>query len=172
MEERPPKWRLPAGVGPELWDYLNDSEAARHYDAGLVGTHLLDVDQQFVQRHCEQPGRVLDMGCGTGRLLIRLAQQGPWVLGVALSEPMLAAVGEKAAKTSLVIHRLKANIVELGSLADGSFDYVACLFSTLGMVSGTAERRRVIEHVRRLLRPGGTFIVHVHNYWFNCWDRG
>jgi hypothetical protein len=24
--------------------------------------------------------------------------------------------------------------------------------------------------VHRLLRPGGRFILHVHNRWFNCWD--
>ena len=35
-----------------------------------------------------------------------------------------------------------ANIVELDGLGDGSFDYAACLFSTLGMVSGSADSRR------------------------------
>jgi hypothetical protein len=28
-----------------------------------------------------------------------------------------------------------------------------------------------VNHVHRLLRPGGTFVLHVHNRWFNFWDR-
>jgi SAM-dependent methyltransferase len=38
------------------------------------------------------------------------------------------------------------------------------------MISGTAERRRLLGHVWRILRPGGQFILHVHNRWFNFWD--
>src|SRR5262249_41085559 len=30
--------------------------------------------------------------------------------------------------------------------------------------------RRVVAHVFRLLRPGGKFVLHVHNRWFNVWD--
>jgi SAM-dependent methyltransferase len=70
----------------------------------------------------------------------------------------------------VVVHWLKANLVELDGLADQSFDYAACLFSTLGMVAGAAPRRRVVGHVYRLLRPGGQFVLHVHNRWFNFWD--
>jgi SAM-dependent methyltransferase len=38
------------------------------------------------------------------------------------------------------------------------------------MVAGPAQRRRVVEHAHRLLRPGGRFVLHVHNRWFNAWD--
>src|SRR5262249_27258078 len=47
------------------------------------------------------------------------------------------------------------------------FDYAACLFSTLGMIGPAGERKRVLQQVYRLLRPGGTFLLHVHNRWFN-----
>jgi ubiquinone/menaquinone biosynthesis C-methylase UbiE len=94
------------------------------------------------------------------------------VLGVDLSEEMLRVAGEKAAAAGVVVHRLKANLVELDGLRDGGFDYAACLFSTLGMVHGLAERRRVLAHVHRLLKPGGVFVLHVHNRWFNVWSPG
>jgi SAM-dependent methyltransferase len=38
------------------------------------------------------------------------------------------------------------------------------------MIVGTPARQRVVEHAYRVLRPGGTFIVHAHNYWFNAND--
>ena len=166
-----PEWQLPPGVSRNLWDVLNDSEHARGYDARLAGSQLLEADQRFVEKHCCRPGRLIDLGCGTGRLLIPLAQRGYWVLGVDLSEEMLRIVSEKAAAAGATVHRLKANLVELEGLADGTFDFATCLFSTLGMVAGRAARRRAVEHIHRLLRPGGIFILHVHNRWFNFWDQ-
>jgi SAM-dependent methyltransferase len=166
----PPDWQLPPGVNRGLWDYLHDLDLARGYDASLAGSTLFAADQAFAERHFGRPGRLLDLGCGTGRLLIPFARRGFWVLGVDLSEEMLRVTGEKAAAAGVTVHRLKANLVELGGLCDQTFDYAACLFSTLGMVLGAAQRRRVVGHVYRLLRPGGKFVLHVHNRWFNTWD--
>ena len=28
----------------------------------------------------------------------------------------------------------------------------------------------MLEHARRIVKPGGLFVVHVHNYWFNLYD--
>ena len=46
------------------------------------------------------------------------------------------------------------------------------LFSTLGMIRGRENRQRVLNHVRRILKPGGLFVVHVHNLWYNLYDPG
>ena len=125
---------------------------------------------RFVEEHCPRPGWLLDLGCGTGRLLIPFARRGYPVLGVDLSEEMLAVARDKADAAGVRVHLLHANLAELDGLRDGGFDYAACLFSTLGMVMGAANRRRVVGHAFRLLRPGGRFVLHVHNRWFNVWN--
>lgn len=163
-------WQLPPGVTRGLWDYLHDPAIARAYDERLAGTPLLEVDLAFAERHFSTPGRLLDLGCGTGRLLIPFARRGFSVVGVDLSEEMLRAAAAKAAAAGVAVGLVKANLVELDALADGSFDFAACLFSTLGMVAGAAARERVVGHAFRVLRPGGTFVLHVHNRWFSCWD--
>src|SRR5262249_51822951 len=142
----PPDWQLPAGVNRGLWDYLHDPGVARGYDERLAGTPLLEADLDFVERHCGRPGRLLDLGCGTGRLLLRMARAGHWVLGVDLSREMLAVAREKAARERAEVHLLRANLPELNCLADASFDYAACLFSTLGIVLGAGPRQRVLAH--------------------------
>lgn len=167
----PADWQLPPGVNRGLWDYLHDPAIARDYDASLAGTPLFDLDQRFVETHCPRPGRLLDLGCGTGRLLLAMTQRGWWTLGVDLSAEMLHVAADKAMSAGVTVNLLRANIPELDGLAAGSFDSVACLFSTLGMVMGQEQRRRVVGHAFRLLRPGGRFILHVHNRWFNAWDR-
>jgi SAM-dependent methyltransferase len=172
MAKPPPAdWQLPAGVNRTLWDYLHSPSVAEGYDASLAGAPLFDIDQRFVREHCPRPGRLLDLGCGTGRLLFEMAQGAWWTLGVDLSPEMLRVAAEKARSTNLPAALLRANIAELDSLADASFDAVACLFSTLGMVMGAGQRSRVVAHAFRLVRPGGRFILHVHNRWFNVRDR-
>jgi SAM-dependent methyltransferase len=170
MNPAPADWQLPPGVDRGLWDYLHDRALAQGYDAALADSPLFHFDQQFAEEHFDRPGRLIDLGCGTGRLLIPLARRGYWVLGVDLSEAMLEIVEGKARAAAVAVHRIKANLVELDAVCDRSFDYASCLFSTLGMIAGTEARQRVVAHVHRLLRPGGRFVLHVHNRWFNFWD--
>lgn len=165
----PADWELPSGVSRALWDSFHDPAVARNYDALLQDTPLLTIDQQFVLEHCQPPGNIIDLGCGTGRLAITLVQQGYQPVAVDLSPEMLKVLGEKAAALGLTIPSVCANLVELDPFADQSFDHAACLFSTLGLVVGAEARRRVVMHAHRLLRPGGVFVLHIHNRWFNFW---
>jgi SAM-dependent methyltransferase len=166
----PPDWLLPPGVDRGLWDYVHDANLARTYDAGLKESSLFHVDCPFVERHCRESGRFIDLGCGTGRLLLWLAARGRHVVGVDLSAEMLHVAATKARTAGTGVSLVRANLVRLDAVADASFDCAACLFSTLGMVRGADNRRAVVRHAFRVLRPGGRFVLHVHNRWFNFWD--
>jgi SAM-dependent methyltransferase len=161
-----PDWQLAPGVDRGLWDYLHNEVMVRAYDESLAGTPLLQADLEFCERHFQTPGRLIDLGCGTGRLLVHFARKGFDCLGVDLSEAMLAIADEKTKRQGLSVSLLKANLVELDAIADASFDHAACLFSTLGMICGAENRQRFLRHVARILKPGGIFVVHVHNRWF------
>lgn len=161
-----PDWQLPPGIDRGLWDYLHSELMVGSYDEKLAGTPLLTSDLRFCEKHFAKPGRLIDLGCGTGRLLIPFAQRGFDCLGVDLSDAMLTAVSEKARQEGLTIPTLKANLVELDAIASASFDLAACLFSTLGMIRGVDNRRAFLKHVVRILKPGGLFVLHAHNRWF------
>jgi SAM-dependent methyltransferase len=166
----PADWQLPPGVSRGLWQYLHDPAIAREYDAGLAGSTLFEADRAFVERHCPPPGRLADLGCGTGRLLLHLAPRGYHAIGIDLSPEMLKVARARAAAAGVFLDLVRANLARLEALAAGSFDYAACLFSTLGMVAGADHRQGVLDQAARLLRPGGKLILHVHNRWFNAWD--
>jgi ubiquinone/menaquinone biosynthesis C-methylase UbiE len=170
--EKPPSWRLPEGVSSSLWDYIHSEEVAGEYDSRLASSALFLQDAEFVQRYCQTPGKLIDLGCGTGRMLVDCARRGHWVLGVDLSERMLAQAQLRTRAAGLPVQLLKANLVSLSCLAAESFQYAICLFSTLGMIQGASNRRRTIAGVSRILQPGGCFVLHVHNRWFSISDPG
>jgi ubiquinone/menaquinone biosynthesis C-methylase UbiE len=158
-----PDWQLPPGVDRGLWDYVHNTPMAQSYDEALAGTPLLEADLRFAERFFKRPGRLVDLGCGTGRLMVHFARRGFSCVGVDLSEMMLEQVANKAQRENLAIAWVKANLVELDGLADSIFDYAACLFSTLGMIRLEENRHRFLQHVFRILRPEGCFVLHVHN---------
>lgn len=166
MNKSIPDWQLPPGVDRGLWDYFHAESMVRDYDENLAGSPLLEADVRFCEKHFHNPGKLIDLGCGTGRLLIHFTQKGFDCLGVDLSEAMLAVAAQKSISLGLPVRCQRANLVELDGVESASFDYAACLFSTLGMIRGKDHRRTFLEHVRRILKPRGVFVLHVHNRWF------
>ena len=166
-------WQLPQGVCRGLWDYSRSHSIAEDYDDYFAFNTLFDFDEEIVARYLQPPGLVADLGCGTGRALFPLLRAGYQGLAVDLSENMLSVVKEKAEMVPHAsLHCLRANLVQLDGLKDASVDHVICLFSTLGMIRGRENRRQSLRHMRRILRPSGRCVLHVHNYWYNLRDPG
>jgi SAM-dependent methyltransferase len=165
-----PTWQLPPGVSRGAWDYVHAPHIADDYDDYFAFNSLFEFDEAVLRRHFDRPGLVADLGCGTGRALVPLVRAGHRGLAIDLSEHMLSIVRQKADEERLPIECVRANLVELDCVADGAADYAMCMFSTLGMIRGRANRRRALQHARRILRPGGRFVLHVHNYWYNLRD--
>jgi SAM-dependent methyltransferase len=157
-----PDWQLPQGVDRGLWDYLHASDMIAGYDEQMRASPLADTDIRFCVRVFPTPGRLIDLGCGTGRLCIHFAAKGYDCVGVDLSDEMLAKARESGAKVEWV----KGNITDLSELPAASFDHAACLFSTLGMVRGAENRAKVVANAFRLLKPGCRFVLHAHNRFF------
>lgn len=157
-----PDWQLPPGVDRGLWDYLHSRDMVAGYDRQMAESPLAAADVRFCQEWFPTPGRLVDLGCGTARLGAHFAAKGYEYVGVDLSDEMLEQARRNVPGGSFV----KANLVDLAELPDNSFDCAACLFSTLGMVRGEENRLAALRSAFRVLKPGGRFVLHVHNRWF------
>ena len=165
-----PDWQLPTGVDRGLWDYLHNDSMVAAYDE-QTASPLARVDVAFCEEVFDRPGRLADLGCGTGRLAVHFARKGYECVGVDLSDAMLERARENARGAGVAVEFVTANLVDLAGLADGSFDYAACLFSTLGMIRGSANRAAAVRSAARILKPGGRFVLHVHNRWYRGLGR-
>ena len=161
----PSDWQLPPGVSRSLWEFAADRVLAETEDQHLGQTPLLEFDHRLVSEWFDTSGRLIDLGCGTGRSLELFARRGFACTGVDLSQPSLVVAGRRLAEAGLAATLLRGNLCELMALPDGQFDYALLLFGTLGMVAGGDSRRRVLTEAHRLLVPGGRLALHVHSLW-------
>lgn len=178
---RPPDWRLPPGVAPGTWDYAHTPEIANSYDEFLRDTALTALDLRLIGELLPPAPTatsptgssiVADLGCGTGRANPLLIAAGYRVLAIDLSQAMLRRLQAKSEAERDRVLPLRANLVTLGCVADRSVTHAVCLFSTLGMIRSRRNRRTALQHVHRILPPGGRFIVHAHNRWISLREPG
>lgn len=165
-----PDWKLPRGVSRSLWEFAHDPQIVTRETEHLAGSSVHALDEQLVQRWFPAPGPLIDLGCGTGRHLAAFVTRRFPALGVDLSQDSLVAAREKIESTGTHPALLRANLCELHCLPPASFDYALLMFGTLGMVEGAANRRAVLDHAARLLRPGGRIALHVHSIWRHLCD--
>ena len=170
-----PRWQLPPGCTPGAWDYVTSEEVASDYDRYFASHDLMEFDQAFVcdlLRQEAKPGQLIaDFGCGTGRVLLALAEHGFQGLAIDLSAKMLEQVQRKAFAARAPIETVEGNWVELSGVPTASADHGVSLFSSLGMIHGRKNRVRALSETHRILRAGGWFVLHVHNFWFNLYDQ-
>jgi SAM-dependent methyltransferase len=140
-------------------------EYARYYDL-LYSDKDYPGEVDYVlsrfKRCGVDPQSVLDLGCGTGRHAIELANRGIWVCGVDLSEPMIRIAQSKV--TSRLAGGVRFSKSDIRSLnLSESFDAVVCLFHVLSYQTTNDDLQAVFAVARRHLRPGGIFLF---DFWY------
>lgn len=120
-----------------------------HGEANLIET-LLHSDLN--QTHSSQPHRVLDAGCGTGRMSIELARRGINIVGVDLDEVMLEQARHKAPQ-------LEWRLGDLSTIAlEGRFDTIVLAGNVMIFVTPGTEAATVANMARHL-KPGGLLVA-------------
>jgi glycine/sarcosine N-methyltransferase len=106
---------------------------------------------------------VIDLGCGTGEHALHLASRGYRAVGLDRSQAQIEearrAVGEGDNPRFLV-----GDLTRVASLAPGPFGAALCLGNTLVHLTNEADLERALEGTRRVLLPGGPWILQILNY--------
>ncbi len=103
--------------------------------------------------------RVLDIGCGNGRLLELLNDKTIKYLGVDVSEKLIEAARQKYPGNEFLI----ASALNL-PFSDNSFDKVF-LVAVLHNIPSEEFRSQILKEAKRVLKPGGLLILTVWDVW-------
>jgi SAM-dependent methyltransferase len=102
-------------------------------------------------------GRALELGIGTGRIALPLAQRGVPVQGIDMSKAMVARLHAKPGGEDIA--------VTIGDFAtttvDGSFSLAYLVFNTISNLTTQAAQVACFRNVAAHLEPGGCFVVEV-----------
>jgi len=158
------------GIHPSTQKYISSPQIAKTYDKFFSYTPLFEYDSKFLQGHINEPGPLVDLGCGTGRHISQFSHKGFFTVGVDISRHMLDCVRDKAEAAPFAPRLIHGDLCRLGFLRDASFRYAICMFSTIGLIHGKRNRALFVREVGRILQPGGVFIFHVHNFWQNFFE--
>lgn len=127
--------------------------------------------RSLIERHHPDARSVLDLGCGTGRHALLLAESGYRVTGIDRSPEMLNAANAQLASAS---PERAARLASSGAAptflqgdvrtvrTDRKFDVVVSLFHVMSYQTGNDDLQAALRTVKEHLLPGGVVI-------FDCW---
>jgi SAM-dependent methyltransferase len=141
-----------ASLNAELWAHSD-------FVAEYATRELRAVEAKLLEDHREAlAGRVLELGCGGGRLTGHLCEIAKSVHGLDISPAMVAYCRRTYPQATFS----EGDMLDLSGFERAGFDVVVAPFNVLD-VFGDRERRQVLEQIRRVLTDDGLAIVSSHN---------
>ena len=115
----------------------------------------------FIERLNPRGKKLLDLGCGTGKLSIRFAESGFEVTGVDMSEDMLAYAQAETIANGETVQYVQQDLRTLEGMND--FDIAFSLCDVMNYITDEEELKQVFTRIATSLSENGLFIFDVHS---------
>ena len=142
------------GAEAHNWDDLYKQPSAR----SIYVHNLQRRRQRALELIAGVEGRVLEVGCGAGNVILSIPEGGARPVGVDFSVAMLARARQNANGRQEAPGLIAADALAL-PFACGLFGAILCL----GLLEYIPHDVQVLAECHRVLRPGGRLIVSVPN---------
>ncbi len=130
----------------------------KNYDAE---TNYLDA---LIKQFAPQARSIFELGCGTGRHALALAQKGYDVHGIDLSDQMLTQAEALRAENSTFSNNLSFSVGDLRTVRlTKKFDVVASLFHVMSYQTTNAELQAAFQTAAAHVNAGGLFVF---DFWY------
>ncbi|MBO6047255.1 MAG: class I SAM-dependent methyltransferase [Erysipelotrichaceae bacterium] len=136
-------------------------ETLSHYYDMFMSDDYYDDYMQFINDHVKYES-ILELGCGTGEMSIRFANEGKQVLATDLSSEMLELLQEKAyGLTNLHVACMDMCDFEI----DHAFDAVMILTDGINYILDENDVLKVFKNTFRALKDNGTFLFDINSLY-------
>lgn len=118
-----------------------------------------DLDAIFSVVH-KYGGRVLEIGCGSGRVALRLVQEGFEVTGIDASEDSLARLSrrlEQKPNLAQNLHIVKGDFLDENLNINSKFNIAVLADLSINLFWQPDAAKALLERVKSMLEPGGVF---------------
>ena len=142
-------------------------DADGYFDERVAARYDESHSERFDQASVDPPvdfladlagnGRALELGIGTGRIALPLAQRGVPVSGIELSKAMVARLRAKPGGAAIAV-----TIGDFATAtAEGTFSVAYLVFNTILNLTTQAAQVACFRNVAAHLEPGGCFVIEV-----------
>lgn len=137
-----------------LAEHLDQSHDMASRRATTIDRHVQWIHRKLLH---EQPGRILDLGCGPGFYTRRLGALGHTCTGLDISPASIAYARAQHPDGQYVLGDVRA--LDFGE----GYDLVAMIFGELNAFA-PADAARIVGQAQAALKPGGRLLLEVHTY--------
>lgn len=134
------------------------SEIAEFYDLIYYDRYDLEF---YLNEARNARGPVLEIGCGTGRIMLKMLQEGIDVTGIDLSQKMLDVLKSKAKSMGLYP---KAFVGDMRTFKlDNEFNLIVIPYRSFLHLLNDGDRKIALLNFQKHLKKGGRLIIHTYN---------
>lgn len=134
---------------------------AYYYDS-LMDQSFYEDYENFINEHC-QYDEVLELGCGTGEIAIRLAQKEKNVFATDLSDDMLEVARQKAMHRNVNLLLQRVDMRDFST--SHSVDLILCLCDSINYLLDSKDIIQTFQNVYSSLKNHGTFIFDIDSLY-------
>ncbi len=118
-----------------------------------------------IRSHLTPTSTVLDAGCGTGTVALKLASSCAEILCFDFEDNLIRIAEERA--TAASVSNCKFQVADAANPPEGEFDVILAL----NLINISEYPSSVLRVLRSRLKPGGIIVTKVHIAPINWWQR-
>ncbi|NYZ60712.1 class I SAM-dependent methyltransferase [Candidatus Micrarchaeota archaeon] len=136
------------------------NDVAQYYDLFSLG---LPGELEFYRRLAKGKNKVLEIACGTGRILLPIMKDGMDITGIDISQKMLEILKKKAKKDGF---SPKVHLADMRNFRlKGKFDLIIIPYNAFLHAETSEDQISTLKCARRHLKEGGTLAMNIFFPW-------
>lgn len=125
-----------------------------------LNSQVQNEDLKFYEKILSKNKNILEVACGTGRIILRICEEANYIMGLDSSEEMLSVAKEKLKNKNVEL--LLGDMTKLENI-DKKFDYIICGYNSLQHIMENKGVSDFFKNACNLLENDGRIIIDIFN---------